>query len=300
MPTAKSQPKAAFSRDCRHCSRTHTTVRLARFLRRILAMKPRSWFFVCKIQLAAAIILLLLMETGCLAVPSKLPNRLRGTAGVRIEKSDVDFSFIKVGATRRDEVTGKLAAVDVGSPPQFFWGRWAESTWGMVGAGATGGELDPVAGFAERHWRFHNLLLRFDEQGIVQEKLTLDDGQTLWNQLLAFSRNAPAAANSGPLRIPSVDRKYPEIVLSAESIEFRAAKPKPSLVFRFPSPAVIHLRPLFERDVRRPEWNCYSLQVENASAGTKHKARFCAPGQALAQVVAYLDRLPGPAQWEGE
>lgn len=263
-------------------------------------MATLRWPFLWKIPLAAAIFHLLLMGTGCIALPSKLPNRLHGTSGARIEKSEVDFSFIKVGETRRDEVAARLEAIDAGSPGQFFWGRWAESSWGMVGAGATGSDLDPVAGFAERHWHFHNLLVRFDEQGIVDEKITVDDGETLWNQLLAYSRSSRPAADSEPLRIPTLERKYPEIVLSADAIEFRGAKPKSSLMFHFPSPTVIHLRPQFQREVRRPEWNCYTLQVENASAGMRHKARFCGYGQGLAKLVAYLDRLPGPAHWDGK
>lgn len=108
-------------------------------------MPSRRWSFVGKIYMAATILVIALMEMGCLAIPTKLPNRFRGTAGVRLEKRDVDFTFITVGATRREEVAAKLAAIDAGSPSQFFWGRWAESSWGMVGAGATGSDLDPVA-----------------------------------------------------------------------------------------------------------------------------------------------------------
>jgi hypothetical protein len=262
-------------------------------------MPSRHWSRVSRIYMAAAVLVIALMETGCVAIPTKLPNRFHGTAGVRLQKNEVDFSFIKVGATRRDEVAGRLAAIDAGSPSQFFWGRWAQSSWGMVGAGATGSDLDPLAGFAERHWHFRNLLVRFDEQGIVQEKIIIDDGETLWNHLLAYSRNSPATPNSEPARIPSSERKYTEIVLSADSIEFRGAKPRSNVMFHFPSPAVIHLRPQFLREVQRPEFNCYALHVEDASSGIKRKASFCASGQTLAEVVRCLDRLPGPARWEG-
>lgn len=262
-------------------------------------MANRRWHFVCEISLAAVIILLVLIDTSCLAIPSKLPTRLRGAAGVRLEKSAVDFSFVKVGSTRRDEVEAKLAEIDAGSPSQFFWGRWAESSWGLVGAGATGSDLDPVAGFAERHWHFHNLLLSFDEQGIVQEKTTVDDGEAMWKQLLVYSRRSPVTT-SEPIRIPSADRKYKEIVLSASSIELRGNKPKATVIFDFPSPAVIHIRPQFSKEVRRPEFNCYAFQIENASSGMKRSARFCGSGQTLAQVVAYLDRVPSPARWDGK
>jgi len=37
--------------------------------------------------------------------------------------------------------SSRLASIDASSPTQFFWGRWAESSWGMVGAGATGSDL---------------------------------------------------------------------------------------------------------------------------------------------------------------
>jgi hypothetical protein len=263
-------------------------------------MPSRRWYFVGEICMAAATLLLLLGETGCIAFPTKLPNRIRGDGGLQLQKPDVDFTFIKVGTTSRDEIVAKLAAIDVGSPAQFFWGRWAESSWGVVGGGVYGSDPTDVIGGSGRHWHFHNLLVKFDDRGIAEEKLTIDDDETLWQQFLAYSRRLPMTPTAETMRIPSTDKRYAEIVLSAESIQFRGAKPESNMILHFLSPAVIHLRPHFRKEPDRTELACYALEVDDASAAVRSKANFCASGQQLAQIVAYLDRLPAPVRWEGK
>lgn len=274
--------------------------RTRQFFVNAIAMPSRRLYFVGEICMAAGMLLLLLGETGCIAFPTKLPNRIRGNGGLQLEKRDVDFKFIKVGTTRRDEIVAKLAAIDVGSPPQFFWGRWAESFWGLVAGAIYGSDPNDVTGGTGRHWHFHNLLVKFDDRGIADEKFTIDDGEIPWQRLLAYSRRLPMTPTAEAIRIPSTDKRYAEIVLSAESVQFRVAKPESNMILHFPSPAVIHLRPHFGKEPDRNELACYALEVDDASAAVRSKANFCASGQQLAQIVAYLDRLPAPARWEGK
>jgi hypothetical protein len=273
---------------------------MRQFFVKALAMPSRRWYFVGKICMAAAMFLLLLGETGCIAFPTKLPNRIRSNGGLQLQKRDVDFTFIKVGTTRRDEIVTKLAAIDVGSPAQFFWGRWGESSWGVVGGAVYGSDPSEVMGGSGRHWHFHNLLVKFDDRGVAEEQLTIDDDETLWQQLLAYSRRLPMTPTVETMRIPSTDKKYTEIVLSAETIQFRGSKPGSNMILHFPSPALIHFRPHFQKVPGRTELACYALEVDDPSAEVRSKANFCTSGQQLAQIVAYLDRLPAPAQWEGK
>ncbi|HEY6972139.1 MAG TPA: hypothetical protein VJA94_23205 [Candidatus Angelobacter sp.] len=254
--------------------------------------------FIRKICIIAAVFLLSLLETGCLIFPTKMPTRIRGTTEAQIKKSDLDFTFIKLGATRRDEVAARLAAIDTGSPPQFFWGRWAESSWGVVGGVVTGLDPGDAMGGTGRHWHCHNILIKFDNQGIAEEKLAIEDGDTLWHELVAYSRHLPMAPASETIRIPSTDARYNEIVLAAESIKFLGAKPKDDVTVNFSSPALIHLRPHFRKDLAQPELTCFTLEVDHPSAAVKRKANFCASGQQLAQIITYLDHLPAPARWE--
>ena len=106
---------------------------------------------------------------GCIGA-TRLPERTQGQQG---PTQKIDLTFLKTGQTSRAEVQEKLKAVDTGiQSERFFVGRWDTSKWGgwafIVGlGGGTGG--------AGRVWRDANLLIEFDEQGIVKHYETFPD-----------------------------------------------------------------------------------------------------------------------------
>lgn len=106
---------------------------------------------------------------GCIGA-TRLPERTRGQQG---PTQKINLDFLQSGKTPRTEVAEKLKPIDAGvKSDRFFVGRWDTSKWGgwvfLVGlGGATGG--------ASRLWRDTNLLIEFDDSGVVKTYETFPD-----------------------------------------------------------------------------------------------------------------------------
>jgi hypothetical protein len=120
-----------------------------------------------RIRLIRAVWIALLCAwcSGCIVVPVRVPTKTISASGETGKKLDVEF--IKVGTTTREEVGHKLGWVDTGvKDDKLFLGRWADSSWGV--AWAAGGGYSGAGGW-NRSWTAHNLVLDFDEKGVVQQ-----------------------------------------------------------------------------------------------------------------------------------
>ena len=125
---------------------------------------------------AAAVFLLCSTLIACIGA-TPLPQRTRTASGTEMKK--VDMSFLQPGLTTREEVREKLKVIDTGfESDRYFIGRWSSSTWGgwiilvgspCCGSGATGGRV----------WKTGNLLVEFDEQGVVGRVVSYDVGKSL-------------------------------------------------------------------------------------------------------------------------
>ena len=165
----------------------------------------------------------LLCASGCVIVPVRLPVQTKDTAG-KLQK--LDFTFLKSGSTTREEVTKNLAAIDTGvKQNDFFWGRWDSSTWGYGGFVA----MPPSGGAGgTRVWGIRNLLVAFDQKGMVKSWAVVDD--TKLDQQVDLLDSAPLDLSS-PVRatahVPFIrhgDDNKPatataDLVLTAESFE---------------------------------------------------------------------------------
>ncbi len=133
-----------------------------------------------------------------------LPKRTRTPEGTEVKS--VDLTFIHPGQTTRDEVRQKLKIIDTGyEGDHFFLGRWSSSTWGgwMVAVGM------PPGGFGGggRVWKSGNLLVEFDDAGVVKRSEPFDDRKSI--RVLT-----PVAANT-PLHLTpplELDLKFWETV----------------------------------------------------------------------------------------
>jgi hypothetical protein len=173
-----------------------------------------------KILQAALACLLCAVFTACIGA-TPLPKRTRTPTGT--EAKDIDISFIHPGQTTRAEVKERLKLIDTGYEGEhFFLGRWSSSTWG--GWFVLAGYYNGVAG-GGRVWKSGNLLVQFDEAGIVKGFEPFDDSR-------AIHTLAPVAADTplqlaAPLELPVkywkiagsqlVDGK---VVLSASTFDF--------------------------------------------------------------------------------
>jgi hypothetical protein len=113
----------------------------------------------------------------------------------------IDLTFIQAGATTREDVGQKLGWVDTGiKDDKLFVGRWAQSSWGV--AWAAGGGYSATGGWS-RTWKTHNLIVDFDDKGVVQRKWLVPDKDVIntLSELLSANPSRPLDL-SAPIEAP--------------------------------------------------------------------------------------------------
>lgn len=255
------------------------------------------WF--ARVISAITVLLLCIAGVGCLAFPSKMTMRRYGSGGASLQNADVDLGFLKVGVTSRDEISKKLGAIDVDSRTRFFWGRWVESSWGVVGGSLPVSTLDSPAVGSTRHWRYRNLLVQFDDQGIATEQRRIDNEEVLWRQLVAYLRASRTPWAFESLQIFSIGKRDGRLTLSSDRLQLEAANKKDSLTVTFPSPVTIRLRSQFRpQALSRPELTCFEMHIDDGPGRSQRSFRSCASARQFLGVLAFLDHLPAPARWQ--
>jgi hypothetical protein len=113
----------------------------------------------------------------------------------------LDLDFIQVGTTTREEVGQKLGWIDTGlRDDRLFVGRWADSSWGV--AWAAGGPYAAAGGW-NRVWKTHNLVLDFDEKGVVQQMSFVPDKDILRTLSARVSQEPNHSLDlSTPIEVP--------------------------------------------------------------------------------------------------
>lgn len=128
---------------------------------------PDRWF--ARGLALATLGVLLLIPGGC--VPLRVPADFQDTSS---SPQKVDLKFLKAGVTTREEVVKNLAAIDTHAEKErFFWGRLSVSKWGVVGL-----PYRKAVG-AEREWGAENLLVGYDERGVVDNVALVPDPELL-------------------------------------------------------------------------------------------------------------------------
>jgi hypothetical protein len=160
---------------------------------------------------------------GCLVLPMRAPDRTNENSGA-MEKINLDF--IQPSKATREEVTAKLGGTDTGiKDKQLFLGRWASSNWGvlwMVAGGNSGAD-----GW-NRGWARHNVLIAFDDKGVVQQYRQFPDNELVsrLSACVAQGQGEPLDL-SAPMEVP-VKHRYGSgrdvsgtFILATDSFAFR-------------------------------------------------------------------------------
>jgi outer membrane protein assembly factor BamE (lipoprotein component of BamABCDE complex) len=230
--------------------------------------EPENWY-VCTRQWLQAGIAFALCATllGCIGA-TPLHKRTRTSEGTVVK--DIDLSFLHPGQTTRAEVKEKLKLIDTGyQGDHFFLGRWSSSTWAAW-------IVYPDPRFPSavgRVWKSGNLLVEFDDAGVVKRFEPFNDAKAL-GYLAPVAADTPLQLAS-PLELPVkyyliaggqfVDAK---IVLSKGAFDFeelgeRKKKQKFSLpanevlrvetpfIIRFPDPTYISQRLHCAKDLKK-------------------------------------------------
>jgi hypothetical protein len=149
------------------------------------------------------LVALLTATAGCRppmpVVPA--PTKYIGYGG---EARKVDLSFLRPGATSRDEMLQRLGWSDTGLRlPGLFWGRWRASNF-----------LDLNRYDDQRIlWRGHNVLVEFNAAGRVERFQEFPDTELApvaakWLSPSAASAAPPGVASEGVVRINGKDMRF--------------------------------------------------------------------------------------------
>ena len=163
-----------------------------------LASRRLTASFVCVVLSCVAL-------TGCIVAPVPMRKHIEASGKAPDQKA-LDLSFMHSGQTKRDEVVQKLSLIDAGSTKEdLFLGRWVSSGSGWVWLMASQYSAD---GGYWRNWKVHNLVINFNQDGILTGFRQVDDAHLV----KAFTR-LPAA-------VPSVDSPI------TAAVEFKCCKPQ--------------------------------------------------------------------------
>ncbi len=154
-----------------------------------------------KIRLTRILLLLFVCAvcTGCV-MPIRAPTKIQTSAGKGLKKT-VDLSFIQPGESTREEVESRLGWIATGvKDDTFTLGRWAESKWGV--AWVIGGYAAAAGGW-NRHWKMHNLVVDYDERGVVEQFSQIPNEELLQALMERVRReHGPLLDLSVPIEIP--------------------------------------------------------------------------------------------------
>ena len=233
---------------------------------------------------------------GC-AGAIRMPVRASGPTGTTLAKNDVDLSFLQVGITHREEVDNHLAAVDTAyANPRLFWGRWSESRWGywwVVGMPCN----NCMAGDAKRKWHVQNLLVVFDENGVIAKRRAISEDNILWMALHAYMLETPPSPlnMTEPIRLSLLGTHPQAILLSPDNMEFESGPDKKKANVQI-SPLKLtrfsHGRPHDKKT--SAEITCHALEFSEKTVYGK-KIKFCASADQIGILFEYLQQV-GPAE----
>ena len=237
--------------------------------------------------------------SGC-AGATRLPARTKGPTGSTIQENDIDLAFLQAGTTRREEVVNRLSRIDTGfSNSRMFLGRWSESKWGhwviLASPGGAGGDVG-------RNWHVHNLLVSFDENGIMQTKELIDDERVLERELRAWLAKVPSLDLSQPVPVGLIPLPAgygaTEMTLTKDVIRVgftgRYRQPPQEI-----SPLNVG-RISYERFYGSPSSDsiCHSLHVAD-EGHRRWKILFCTGAANVPIILKYLQQAGPPnMRWE--
>jgi hypothetical protein len=240
---------------------------------------------------------LLLLFTAC-AGAMRIATRQRGSNGQQFSGKTFDPSVVQPGTTTREEIFAKFSMINTGyNDPHLFWGRWATSKWGywwIVVAPSTNGGGGAGAGDAHRIWQIHNMLITFDDNGVVSGKQLLDDDSQLWRELTRHAATLPPTDASEIISLHG----QPQITLASEWVQAVRTGRKTSAVRVAPDKIVRIAHTAPNDKSNSPGTSCHVLYLSEKTPFGK-KLRFCSEGPALIATFRYLHRYAAPnMQWE--
>jgi hypothetical protein len=215
-----------------------------------------------------------LLLSACIDA-ARLPVRAQGPARTQFQASSLDMSCLDLPAVQQKDVADKLASIDTGyHDPHLFWGRWADS----------------------RASRVKNLLVTFDDNGVLQKREIIDDDRVLWRRLHEHVATMPPMDLSQPEFLSVATPNSLPILLHKEYFEVTPAKRGP---VRIAPASVLQLTHDSSKDRQsKASTTCHTLHLgEKTSAGKN--IRYCGNAEHVITLFRYLqERGAKSMQWE--
>ena len=234
--------------------------------------------------------LCLAILSGC-AGATRLPTRTKGPEGQAVQKKELNLSFLEANAARHDEVVNRLSSIDTGySNRRLFWGRWSDSKWGYgwFAFGCSTAKCSNGTSDSQRVWRVHNLLVTFDENGMMQKKELISDDKVFWRELHA---TLAAGQPTGIPRTATVSARGPMCLT-----QMTLTKDLMRVNIGCKQTLMVPISPLnierFGHNVRFEDKShagstCHSLYLSEKTAVGK-KISFCGGGPEVVTMFEYL------------
>jgi hypothetical protein len=232
---------------------------------------------------------------------TRLPVRATSPAGAAIQKKEINLNFLQAGSTHREEVENQLSAINTTySNPRLFWGRWGESKWGFWWVVAVPCTSNCAAGDAKRIWHVRNLLVTYDENGLVTSKETIPDEKKFWRSLHSRMVKAPPPPLdlAQPVRVELTTPEPVAILLGKDHIELEQSNSDaPNVqtpimkIARFSHGTSLNKK-------SSPGVTCHTLEFSEKTVFGK-KVRFCAEANQIGILFQYLQQAgPQSMAWQ--
>ena len=148
-----------------------------------------------------------------------------------------------------------------------------------------------MAGDAHRKWHIENVLVAFDEKGLVTSKQKIGDNEVFWEALHSrILESQPAALDfSQPIRIPLSNDEPAALLLSQDRIEFerRLDRGQPKIQVRVAN--VVR----FSHRKASLSFTCHILELSEKTAFGK-KIKICAAADQIGILFQYLQQAGSP------
>jgi hypothetical protein len=152
-----------------------------------------------------------------------------------------------------------------------------------------------AAGDAKRIWHVKNLLVAFDDNGVMQKRGVIDKDQTLCRELHAYAAQMPALHLSQP-RSLVLDSASHSVLIHQDYLEVAAKKKG---LVRVSSSSIVRLEHASSKNKRRSiGLTCHTLHFSEKTA-VGHKLNLCGNAEMVMTLFEFFQQTaPKTMQWE--
>lgn len=237
-------------------------------------------------------LLLLGLLPSCIVIPTKMPTKVRGIAGVDLPKDAIRVDHIQIGVSTREDVKRELAVVDTNlDHPRLFWGRWVSSSFGVIAGMMWGFGPGEQADGSSRHWHTFDLFVTFNDHGLVTAKKVIQDSNVeLWSYLRGMNKELAVPMPTRTIASAPGEYEQSQAFFTPDEVQFTATKKHARTTMKLGPQLQVEISSDFQsKTVQNAGLQCYVGKFRDQASGASRKNHFCLESAQLLQVVQLLD-----------